>query len=407
MAAQRDEVDFDVDLTPVPFAYIPQIDLEDQFTQEVRLQSSNEGGFRWMTGAYYFVSTGKFDPSVLQLFPGSPIQVNFPTFSHTTAHSIAAFGEVNVDLTSATKLTVGIRDTHERRELHAMELTELTDGTVLNATDVPSKTATVTKPTWRLGLDHKFGNTLVYASYNRGFKSGGFNAGTPSQDAYKPEILDAYELGFKSLISQRFRLNDAIYYYKYSNYQAAFFSLSNIEVVNAAARIYGADVDLEALVTQSFRLNVGAAYSHARLNSFPDATINTPLPTGGNRQQFGSADGNHLPYSPDVSANVGFDYSWNVSGGKLDLDANYYYNGGWYPEADNVQRQKAYELINSSLTWSTANDAYWVRLWGKNLANRAVATQISSSTLATAVAYQAPRTFGLEFGAKFPAVQQH
>jgi iron complex outermembrane receptor protein len=130
-----------------------------------------------------------------------------------------------------------------------------------------------------------------------------------------------------------------------------------------------------------------------------------PLPIGGNSEKLGSADGNHLPYAPDVTANFGFDYSWNVSGGKLDLDANYYHNGGWYSEADNVQRQKKYELVNSSLTWSAAKDAYWVRLWGKNLTDRAVATQISSSTFGTAVAYQAPRTFGLEFGAKFPTVQ--
>src|SRR5882757_8516981 len=104
----------------------------------------------------------------------------------------------------------------------------------------PSRTITETRPTWRLGLDHKFDDNLVYASYNRGFKSGGFNAGTPSQDPYNPEILDAYELGLKSVIAQRFRLNDAIYYYKYSNYQAAFFNQSNIEVANAAARTYGA-----------------------------------------------------------------------------------------------------------------------------------------------------------------------
>jgi outer membrane receptor for ferrienterochelin and colicin len=359
-----------------------------------------------MTGVYYFLSTGKFDPSELQLFPGSPTQLNLPTYSDTTAHSIAAFGEVNIALTSATKLTVGLRDTHERRELHASELTELTNGILVAPTIVvPSKTVVVTKPTWRLGLDHKFDDNLVYASYNRGFKSGGFNAGTPTQDAYKPEILDAFELGAKSVISQRFRLNDAIYYYKYRNYQAAFFSISNIEVANADARIYGADADLEALVTQSLRLNIGAAYSHARFTSFPAATLDTPLATGGNFQQFGSAAGNHLPYAPDVSANLGFDYFWNISGGKLDLDANYYHNGGWYSEADNVQRQKAYDLINSSLTWSAANDAYWVRLWGKNLTDKAVATQISSTTFGTGAAYQAPRTFGVEFGVKFSAVR--
>src|SRR3546814_14927556 len=43
----------------------------------------------------------------------------------------------------------------------------------------------------------------VYASYNRGFKSGGFNPVAFTNPATKPEVLDALEFGFKSRTADR------------------------------------------------------------------------------------------------------------------------------------------------------------------------------------------------------------
>jgi iron complex outermembrane receptor protein len=90
-----------------------------------------------------------------------------------------------------------------------------------------------------------------------------------------------------------------------------------------------------------------------------------------------------------------------VSGGSITLEANYYYNSGWYPEADNFLHQKHYNLVTASIGWTSADERYWVRAWGKNLTDAAVATQIASSFLSTVVAYQPPRTYGLEAGVKF------
>src|SRR3546814_8295571 len=43
----------------------------------------------------------------------------------------------------------------------------------------------------------------VYASYNRGFRSGGFNPVALTNPATKPEGLDAFEIGFKSRTAAR------------------------------------------------------------------------------------------------------------------------------------------------------------------------------------------------------------
>src|SRR3546814_8464423 len=43
----------------------------------------------------------------------------------------------------------------------------------------------------------------IYLSYNRGFRSGGYNPGTLSDPAFRPEVLDAYEVGIKSTLFDR------------------------------------------------------------------------------------------------------------------------------------------------------------------------------------------------------------
>src|SRR3546814_12467390 len=86
------------------------------------------------------------------------------------------------------------------------------------------------KLTWRLALDQKFSaGVMGYVSYNRGYKSGGFNLldvgalNRPTghvSPSYNPEIVDAYEVGLKSdLFDRRLRLNVAAFYYDYKAIQ--------------------------------------------------------------------------------------------------------------------------------------------------------------------------------------------
>src|SRR6201999_3596309 len=62
--------------------------------------------------------------------------------------------------------------------------------------------------------------TLVYASYARGYKAGGFNPGiqpglsVPS--SYAPESVDAFELGTKNmLLGGTLQANADVWYYNY------------------------------------------------------------------------------------------------------------------------------------------------------------------------------------------------
>src|SRR3546814_13847503 len=63
---------------------------------------------------------------------------------------------------------------------------------------------TQSKPTWRISLDQKFSTDIMgYVSYNRGFKSGGFNAQQPlPANPYRSEKVDAFELGDRKSVGE-------------------------------------------------------------------------------------------------------------------------------------------------------------------------------------------------------------
>src|SRR5207248_10787843 len=68
--------------------------------------------------------------------------------------------------------------------------------------------------------------TLVYASYARGYKAGGFNpgiqAGLTVPVAYGPEQVDAFELGTKNMIlDNTLQANGDVWYYDYKGYQVS------------------------------------------------------------------------------------------------------------------------------------------------------------------------------------------
>jgi len=96
---------------------------------------------------------------------------------------------------------------------------------------------------------------LIYGSYSRGYKAGGFNLdrsgltyGAPNtqQLTFEPEIVDAFELGYK-LNKPGFDLNIAAFYQKFQGFQLNTFNGINFIVVNVAScktSLNNADRDL-------------------------------------------------------------------------------------------------------------------------------------------------------------------
>jgi len=152
-------------------------------------------------------------------------------------NSYAGFGETYYNVLSDLKLTTGLRWTEDQKHFDDIPSELLTDGWGYFQTGVVNQQwdqftgrAAVN---WTPKLDFT-DQTLVYASYAHGYKAGGANPpgaallGNASGNidfpdhplTFKPEFIDAFELGSKNtLLDGALTLNADVFYYNYENYQ--------------------------------------------------------------------------------------------------------------------------------------------------------------------------------------------
>ena len=399
---------FDYDVTPTPALDLSTALNDRTFSQEFQILSSDKGPFRWMAGLYYFSDKAKWFSEVFQQGPAIQppfFTTNVLTDSVQKTESVAAFGQATYSFSGGTSLTVGLRYTQDRRSVKGETSAIVLGGIPIGVIQAGDKQKTFKKLTWRVALDHQFSpDVMAYASMNRGFKSGGFNATLLTDPPYDPEVLDAYEIGLKSdLFDRRLRLNAAAFYYDYSNIQVTYFPpTGQIGVKNgASAKIYGFELDMVAALTDRLRVTGGLTWLHPNFGRFPNADSFVPTGIGGNNQIKVDATGNQIPFATKFTATLGAQYRAPLKGGEVIADANALYNDGFFTEVDEGRRQGAYVMVNASLGWVAPNEAYSIRVWGKNLTNEAVLLNKDGAVHATAESSQPPRTYGVTLGVKF------
>lgn len=386
---------FDQDATPIPFtSLVYGMQRDEQTSQEIMLQSNADARVQWTAGVYYLDAPSELDPFIIMVpFPFPPGTIQARAESELGTESIAAYAQITTPLGARTNLTLGARYTKEDRTIDV----------ILPAPS--SNSMEVSKPTWRVVLDHAASdNVLLYASYNRGFKSGGFNA-LSAGDTYEEEILTAYEVGFKSeLFDRHLRLNAAAFFYDFENLQIADFQTGVPQYVNAPkAEIYGVDFDIAAALGESLSITAGVSVLHDRFTDYPNAAVYTPRPNFpfGNVVTSESAKGNRLPLTPDATFNLNIRYERAAGPGIWSVDAGYYYNDGWYGGVGNTLRQDQYDRVSAAIGWRSASEHLGVRLWGRNLTDEEVATGLGANGLGTLVNYEPPRTYGVTITSKF------
>jgi len=407
---------FDFDMTSTPALSLAQLQRDSQFSQELQLQSDPANTIKWVLGGYYFTAESEFAPSSLIIEsalqgPDSPF---FPitqidTTGNQKTQSLAAYAQVTVPLGENTNLTGGLRYTHDERKLVDSDQFGFAGAIPLGSLLPPGdkdQQKNFSKLTWRASIDHSFNpDVMAYASYNRGFKSGGFNPGTPLEPAFLPETIDAFEIGMKAtFFNRKVRLNPSLFYYKYSNIQVPFPTAGGaLAVINGpSAKVWGLELDGEAAITNALRVTFGATYLHDRFGSFPGALVATPIATGGNVITFGEAAGNRLPFTSDFSSSLGANYRFELANDQeIVLHGDWSYNDGFYTDADNRRRQRAYHTVNASLGWSMNDGQVSVKIWGKNLANEEVLVLQTAAIYGSFASYAPPRTYGVTVGTKF------
>ncbi len=180
-------------------------------------------------------------------------------------NSYALFGETNYSILNDLKLTAGLRWTDDQKHFVVIPSWLIEEGwgyPVLGVVDQQWDQFTGRAvANWTPKLDFT-DQTLVYGSYAHGYKAGGANppgAIYPSQAyvgdvgvhvqpthplTFKPEFVDAFELGTKNtLLDGALTLNGDVFYYNYENYQISQIVDRTAINLNFDAHVKGAELE--------------------------------------------------------------------------------------------------------------------------------------------------------------------
>ena len=100
---------------------------------------------------------------------------------------------------------------------------------------------------------------MVYASYARGYKGGGFNP--PSLDGstttFDPETVDAFEIGTKNMLfNNRLMLNLTGFLYKYNDYQYTVQTGLTTSTRNVNTQLHGIELEAAFRPTDRFTIDL-------------------------------------------------------------------------------------------------------------------------------------------------------
>lgn len=335
------------------FALSSQDGFSRDFSQELRLQSNGRSGFNWLIGAFYYDNkTSALDRSLAPVTAAARDAFTFLRGT-TTTKSYALFASVGVALTERLKLSGELRYEYEDQsfvQFPTRNVPPVLPNPVpagLRSYDLKQNFDFVTP---RVILDWQATpDALLYASYARGAKTGGFNTNTnvfDDQRTYDPETSNNFELGVKSdWLDDRLRINLAGYFIDWNDQQAACqnpltaggSSTQRTYTCNvAASTIYGAELEVLARFSDAFSVAGSYTWTHARYDRFVDDSLAAVLALL--RQPPLDFDGKRLPYVPDhklvVSPRLELPLGDALS---AEARADVQYQSTSYLRADNLQ----------------------------------------------------------------------
>jgi len=372
---------------------------QNTFTQEFNVLSNYDGPVNFTSGLYYYKSHMKLPVNVYssytQLPPVPPS--GYASRGQQDIDSYSAFGEVTWQATDRLTLLGGLRYTIEDRKAH-VQLRIGEDMPPAGEADDTWK-----DPSWRASASYALtDNTNLYATYGRGFKSGGFNISSSPPAKSDAETLDAYEIGFKTE-GDRMRLSGAIYYMTYENLQIQSYDAvtSSTFQQSAETETGGAELDLTYALTEGLTVSAGVNWMPlAEYKDFTDADIfvpNTELGYGVTRLlPAPDLSGTDSLRSPEWQGFVNLNYSRELFRGTLNSTANVSYLGDfyWLPGEQDVQQQDAYALVNFSASWLSPNADYQLKMYVKNATDKKYNMSFSGNTTEMITFWAPPRNFG-------------
>lgn len=413
----------DFPLAVLPFREPGEFSL---FSQELRLNGSGDK-IDWFVGASYnrdnlFNDTslvGYDDDVIAGLFFGAadcasaatdlavnPAVCNSAAEEHSPAdvdsESMGIYGDFTYDVSDKFHVTLGGRLSHDKKtmDLDVQASTGLL-GALGTAIVKPIVGMGMGSESWtqfspRVALDYQFNSdVMAYASYNKGYKAGGFNSSLDENGdlvVVDPETNNAYEIGIKSdLGGGRARLNAAAFYSDYSNFQVEIQNGASFNILNVAdATVKGFEVEGTFMATEGLQLQLAYTY----------------LDTEQKNAAATATSGEELPFAPENAFTAVANYDFDIGLGEVNIQASYNYTDKQWNTVFASQSpdlfSDSHESLDARIGLTSADDRWSIALLGQNLTGDRYF--ISTNDILGGVPIGLPNTdtrYRVELGVKF------
>lgn len=285
-----------------------------QWTMEARLASNRDGEFNYLVGAFmmhtesatgYNVVASSLDYFALiggMMLPGvglgagvgpGPGGENVLTpglgllspYYHNQSptnelDSWAIFGEAYFEVNDDIRITGGIRFNHDEKSYVGFQslLAEgaaplggtgaITPGSIVDGNTTWEELTGRLLFEWTPDLNMT-DDTLIYASYSRGYKGGGFNPGSFSgntQATFDPEFINAYEIGMKNTMRDgTVTANFTAFKYDYEGYQVSKIVDRTSLNENIDAKIWGVEAEFVFAPDENWLTNMNFSFLNTEI----------------------------------------------------------------------------------------------------------------------------------------------
>jgi iron complex outermembrane recepter protein len=450
------DVGTDLDGVPESMQEVTDEQEQRQFSQEFQLTGKALANrLDYVLGVYYFTESGyvhdfvPFDTAYLWIYD---YQNDIKTDSY------AAFAHLDYKFNDAFGVTLGARYSKEKKQFQGgqsdlngftykisgcldpraaantfagfgMVPAGVTCQQVLGFPD-PNNPLRYFPPGWdhqdwnvftpTVGLQYHIDrDTMLYAGYSKGFKSGGWTTrlSQPILDASKarfdPEYDNTYEVGLKSQwFNHHLQANVALFYSKYQGIQINVQEGPSPVYQNAGdARIKGAELELQSVFDNGFGLAVNAGYMDAYYTYLNPCLIyqNCVLTQGVQANSIigGFSYASELPKTPKYKVAISPTYDARLpNGSTLRLMADFTTTAHMFNDGPNTPllMRPATHMLNASIHWlPPGSEKYEVIVGGTNLTNERYLTVGSVNYAAGEVvgSYNQPHAWYATLRAKF------
>ncbi|MCP5358517.1 MAG: TonB-dependent receptor [Pseudomonadales bacterium] len=419
----------DRDYTGIPIQGVQRIpSRQDQWSQELRLSSRDDQALRYVAGLYYFSQqisgrpTSIYGPEAAYwLLNPASFSVSIPRDlldgygqigdSDFEMDSAAVYGEVNYDLSTSLTATVGLRYTLEDK--HGSYSTDVFGGLDLSgrpdAAELQRAKLSIFRPqgdrvsnrdgnfSGRANLAYRINDALMtYASFARGYKSGGLNmSGLPRDVQNRPvlstaqiedELNRTVEAGIKSSLPGGLgTFNVAAYATAVEDYQTNIVSSTETAALRSypanipEVRVRGLEADLAVSPMRGLLLRASLAYAHGRYQDYPAGPCALEVQTGSTSAC--DLTGLALPGLSPWVGSLGTDWRVPAAGGEwhwhLDAMARSGYNSSG--AVSRYAEIPGYALVNASFGYRSER-GWMLDLFARNLLDRDYLTALTFQT---------------------------